>query len=99
MTRVFPSLSPRTINITVGKNTRNAFDPEVIIAAPNDSLRFSFWSGTHSVARSDFDQPCGKYSGDGEDIFSGSVKVVGEGAQEYAAMVGNLRESDVRLVN
>ena len=89
MTRIFPSLSPRIIDITVGKNAHVAFDPEIVIAAPNDTLRFTFWSGTHSIARSDFDQPCGKYSGHGEDIFSGSVKVLGERVQEHPAMVSS----------
>ena len=85
-----PSHTPRVIDVQVGKDGHSSFLPDNVVAAPKDTLHFHFWTGTHSVARSDFNHPCGNYSGHGQNIFSGEAKVDAKKQGGHATWVSAL---------
>jgi plastocyanin len=62
--------SESTVDIDVGEDGL-VFNPSSVTAAPGDTIEFTFYPGAHSVARSDYDNPC--QSSQSNQIWSGFI--------------------------
>ncbi|KAF8330985.1 hypothetical protein F5887DRAFT_76369 [Amanita rubescens] len=47
-----------TINVQVGPNNQQVFQPQIVNASNGEIIQFIFFPGTHTVTQSSFDQPC-----------------------------------------
>lgn len=57
LTTLLPLALAKSTSITVGKGGLK-FDPETVTAAAGDTLEFTFYPQSHSVAQSTFAKPC-----------------------------------------
>lgn len=54
---LLPTVRSATIEVAVGANGLK-YDPEFVVAAPGDLVRFTFRSKNHTVSQSTFEAPC-----------------------------------------